>query len=288
MSNTELFMWRPELIDHLYEESEINLQQACVNPIQDEVKNVYKNIASYIKVFNEVWMKGEDPYWGPYAFLNYEDKKNVQGDASVYFSESELKFLRNMRQNSNQFSINCLDDSNFYDTFVFDSIDRAFITQDKKNRVVLDIGLYTDFPRYIDDIDISNLEAFRVPQYINAVDINNPNFGFYACYNNLDLLNFFENLCPNGDFVKYDDDMDAYIKAKKRAAKKFIYDEILSKFERDIGPINTLNFMLVHHCHSLGMLLTAKDTSWKIYQNFHVIGYDDKKCLAYGFDTFDE
>ena len=44
MSNTELFMWRPELIDHLYEESEINLQLACVNPIQDEVKNVYKNI----------------------------------------------------------------------------------------------------------------------------------------------------------------------------------------------------------------------------------------------------
>ena len=82
--------------------------------------------------------------------------------------------------------------------------------------------------------------------------------------------------------------MDAHIKAKKRAAKKFINDEIFSKFERDIGPINTLNFMLVHHCHSLGMLLTAKDTSWKIYQNFHVIGYDDKKCLAYGFDTFNE
>mgnify|MGYP001178765176 CR=1 FL=1 len=39
MSNTELFMWRPELIDHLYKESEINLQQACINPIQDEVKN---------------------------------------------------------------------------------------------------------------------------------------------------------------------------------------------------------------------------------------------------------
>ena len=53
-----------------------------------------------------------------------------------------------MRQNSNQFSINYLDDSNFYDTFVFDSIDRAFITKDKKNRVVLDIGLHTDFPRY--------------------------------------------------------------------------------------------------------------------------------------------
>jgi len=280
------FMWRPELIDSLYEASEINLKRSFVNPINDPLDLSYINISKYLKLYMNQWNK-RGIYWGEYAFLEYEDKKTIKGKEGIFFTESEKAFLKKMKEAHNIYSKDCLT-SPYYDCEVFDATQRAFITPDKSSRVVMDIGVPSFGPKSIDELDLSKLEPFQLPKYINAVEAINAEQGFYACYDNLDLLTYFEDLCPNGDHVQYNDDENAYIKAKKQAAKNFVKDEIFSKFINDIGPIDSLKFILVHHCHSLSMLLTAKDTSWKIYQNFHVIAYDDKKCMAYGFDTISE
>ena len=280
------FMWRPELIDSLYEASEINLKRSFVNPMNDPLDLSYINISKYLKLYMNQWNK-RGINWGEYAFLEYEDKKTIRGKEGIFFTESEKAFLRKMKEAHNIYSKDCLT-SPYYDCEVFDATQRAFITPDRSNRVVMDVGEPSFGPKSIDELDLSKLESFQLPKYINAVEAINAEQGFYACYDNLDLLTYFEDLCPNGDHVQYDNNENAYIKAKKRAAKNFVKDEIFSKLINDIGPIDSLKFILVHHCHSLSMLLTAKDTSWKIYQNFHVIAYDDKKCMAYGFDTISE
>ncbi len=273
------FMLRTELIDFMYEASESNLKQSFVNPINDPLNLTYKNINNYLNLYINEWEKKEDPYWGDYAFLDYQEKKTISGENGIFFNKPEKAFIKKMKAASNNYSVDCLNP--YYDCEVFDTAERAFITPDRTSRVVI-----PSFERKSVDKDFSHLEPFQLPKYINAVDANDAGKGFYACYDNLDLLSYFKDLYPNGDYVEYDGNRNAYLKANKCAAKKFIKDEIFSKFIKDIGPIDSLKFILVHHCHSLGMLLTAKDTSWLIYQNFHVIAYDDKKCLAYGFDTY--
>lgn len=280
------FMLRPELINFMYKASEVNLKHSFVDPINDPLNLTYKNISNYLNLYINEWGKGHT-YWGGYAFLDYQDKKTIKGKKGILFSKNERAFIKKMKEASNSFSVDCLT-STYYDCQVFDSTDRAFITPDRASRVVIDVGEPSFGPKSIDKLDLSKLEPFQLPKYINAVDVDDAEKGFYACYDNLDLFSFFEDLDPNGDHVQYDDNENAYKKAKKRAAKKFIEDEIFSRFIKDIGPIDSLRFILVHHCHSLSMLLSAKDTSWKIYQNFHVIAYDDKKCMAYGFDTISD
>lgn len=280
------FMSRQELIDFMYEASETNLKQSFVDPINDPLDLIYKNINTYLRSYISEWSEWSEGSicWGGYAFLDYEDKKTISGKNGIFFSKNEKAFIKKMKEASNSYSEDCLT-SPYYDSYVFDDTKRAFITPDRTSRVVVDDRFEQNS---LDKLDLSKLEPFQLPRYINAVDVNDARKGFYACYDNLDLLSYFEDLCPNDNHVKYHDNENAYRSDRKRAAKKFVEDEIFSKFIKDIGPINTLKFILVHHCHSLGMLLTAKRTSWNIYQNFHVIAYDDKKCMAYGFDTIDD
>ena len=265
----------------LFNDSEFNLFRYGITP-ELLRNNPFESIGHYLKFYSN--QRG-GYCWGGYAFLDYPDEKRGCNSA-VQFSAAEKAFLAEMKKRNHNFSNDCLDVAPGYPTYVFDACDMAYVFKDAGKRVVVD-GDPEGLPKQGEGWKYEECEGFQLPEFINALDYDQPECGFYACYRNLDLLYYFKNLNPNGEFVKYISDSEQYEKAQRLNAKKFIDQEILAKFEKNLGPVDSLDFILVHHCHSLAMLLTSKSSTWEVYQNLHVIGFNQERCMSYGFYLID-
>jgi len=266
----------------LFNDSEFNLFRHGITP-ELLRNNPFESIGHYLKSYSN--QRG-GYCWGGYAFLDYPDEKRGCNDA-VQFSAAEKAFLAEMKKRNHNFSNDCLDVAPVYPTYIYDGCDLAFVFKDSEKRVVVDGDPCGSLPIKGEGNNYQEWEGFQLPEFINALDYDQPECGFYACYRNLDLLYYFVNLNPNGEFVKYIDDSRQYEKAQRLNAKKFIDQEILAKFEKNLGPVDSLDFILVHHCHSLAMLLTSKSSTWEVYQNLHVIGFNQERCMSYGFYLVD-
>ena len=267
-------MIRPDRLDQIFALSEQQLDAAGIAPNDLSDPKSFHKFRDYLKWFIHTY-EGDEIYWGPHAyshtseFENDEDVKN-RHDRSMQFSEIEGVFIESMRNNADHFDLTFLDESKAYKWNEFDS--RYFALIDRTSRTRLVLG-----------VEGGSYGLFQLPAYINAVDADNPSMGFYACYQNLDLLDFFDELAPNhrSEYIRGDEDGDA---ERTKLAKDDFVRELLHKITSEFGVTEGLKFITIHHCYSLTMILNARSSAYDIYQYIHVICFNQEKCVSYGFD----
>lgn len=265
--------------DEKYAGSEARLRN-CNIYIKDlkEFQNL-GNFSYYLKLFNKNYL----PNWGKYGYLDCnqtdpyqhgDDEFNklnnkIDKDGKIIFNTSEKSFLQKFNENLGNFNLDCIYQIHGYRTYVFDGLYHAFINPKNNTRVVYEgsLGLEREVPKTIDSLDLSKKKSFEIPAYINAVDPDNAEWGFYACYRDLSLLNYFHDIHP------YDHRLSNY-KSK---------DEFLNELKDNLSKYfdgKEIKYLLIHHCHSLAMLLTARSSMWDIYQYIHVVAYTEERCIS--------
>jgi len=266
-------MIRPDWLDQIFALSEQQLAAAGIAVKDLSDPKCFHKFKDYLKWFIHTY-QGDEVYWGPRAyshtseFENDEDAKNPH-DGSMQFSEIERAFIESMRNNADHFDLTFLDDNKAYNWNDFDSHYCALIDRTSRTRLVLGVR--------------DSYRLFQLPAYINAVDPENPSLGFYACYQNLDLLDFFDDLDPNHQSQYISGDKDGNAERTKLAKDDFVR-ELLHKITSEFGVTEDLKFITIHHCYSLATILNAFSSAWDIYQYIHIVCFNQEKCVSYGFD----